>query len=204
MNSNQTTIIRPGLSLRLVRGWLSSDQEHALLRELHAELSWMQGEIRLFGRAIDEPRLTAWCGDVPYTYSKRVLPKREWDPRLRTLRNTLEAWLENNGIATPHGLNHCLLNYYRSGQDSMGWHRDNERELGSHPVIVSLSLGEPRRFRLRPKNDGTTSPLTFELGRGDLLVMYGLTQTHWEHALLKTRQELGPRMNLTFRSVAEP
>jgi alkylated DNA repair dioxygenase AlkB len=98
-------------------------------------------------------------------------------------------------------LNHCLINYYRSGQDSMGWHRDNERELGSYPVIVSLSLGEPRRFRLRQKSNDRTSLLTFELGHGDLLVMYGLTQTHWEHALLKTRQELGPRMNLTFRSV---
>jgi alkylated DNA repair dioxygenase AlkB len=162
----------------------------------------MQGEIRLFGRAIDEPRLTAWCGDVPYTYSKRVLEKRKWNPRLSELRNALEAWLKIQGIATPLGLNHCLLNYYRSGQDSMGWHRDNERELGSYPVIVSLSLGEPRRFRLRQKYNDRTSPLTFELGHGDLLVMYGLTQTHWEHTLLKTRQELGPRMNLTFRSVA--
>jgi alkylated DNA repair dioxygenase AlkB len=162
----------------------------------------MQGEIYLFGRAIDEPRLTAWCGDVPYTYSKRVLEKRDWNPRLNELRNALEAWLEIQGVATPHGLNHCLLNYYRSGQDSMGWHRDNERELGSHPVIVSLSLGEPRRFRLRQKHNDRTSSLTFELGHGDLLVMYGLTQTHWEHALLKTRRELGPRMNLTFRSVA--
>ena len=85
----------------------------------------------------------------------------------------------------------------------MGWHRDNERELGSNPVIVSLSLGESRRFRLRKKNDDTISPFTFELGRGDLLVMYGLTQTHWEHALLKTRQQLGARMNLTFRSVVQ-
>ena len=83
----------------------------------------------------------------------------------------------------------------------MGWHRDNESELGRQPVIVSLSLGEPRRFRLRQKYDITNAPLTFELGDGDLLIMYGPTQTYWEHALLKSRRDLGPRMNLTFRSV---
>ena len=202
MNSNQTIYIRPGLSLCVVRAWLSSEDEQALLAALYAELTWMQGEIRLFGRSVAEPRFTAWCGDVSYTYSKRVLEERAWHPRLRELRHQLEGWLEANAIATPHNLNHCLLNYYRSGQDSMGWHRDNEPELGSQPVIVSLSLGAPRRFRLRQKNNDAISPLTFELGHGDLVAMYGLTQTHWEHALLKTRQELGPRMNLTFRSVA--
>lgn len=203
MNSNQTIFVRPGLILSIARQWLSSNEEHELLRNLQAELSWTQGEIRLFGRSVGEPRLTAWCGDVRYTYSKRILEQRAWNPRIRILRGRLEAWLETNGITPLQGLNHCLLNYYRSGQDSMGWHRDNERELGSNPVIVSLSLGESRRFRLRQKNDDTISPLTFELGRGDLLVMYGLTQTHWEHALLKTRQQLGARMNLTFRSVVQ-
>ena len=161
----------------------------------------MQGEIRLFGRSIDEPRLTAWAGDVPYTYSKRTLEARSWHPKLVDLRRSLDVLLTTRGISTPRGLNHCLLNYYRSGQDSMGWHRDNESELGRQPVIVSLSLGEPRRFRLRQKYDSTNAPLTFELGDGDLLIMYGPTQTYWEHALLKSRKDLGPRMNLTFRSV---
>ena len=164
-------------------------------------MEWMQGEIRLFGRFIDEPRLTAWSGDVPYTYSRRLLETKSWHPQLVELRRSLDALLRTLGISTPQGLNHCLLNYYRSGQDSMGWHRDNESELGRQPVIVSLSLGEPRRFRLRQKYDDTSAPLTFELGDGDLLIMYGPTQTYWEHALLKSRKDLGPRMNLTFRSV---
>ena len=188
--------------LCIARQWLSSDEEQELLHGLHVELSWIRGEIRLFGRLVEEPRLTAWCGDVPYTYSKRILEQRVWIPRIMVLRRRLEIWLEANGISTPHGLNHCLVNYYRSGQDTMGWHQDNERELGPHPVIVSLSLGDRRRFRLRKKNNDTIFPLTFELGYGDLLVMYGLTQTHWEHALLKTQQNRGPRMSLTFRSVA--
>jgi len=120
LNSNQTIYIRPGLSLCVVREWLSSEDEQALLDALYAELTWMQGEIRLFGRSVAEPRFTAWCGDVSYTYSKRVLQERAWHPRLRELRHQLEGWLEANAIATPHNLNHCLLNYYRSGQDSMG------------------------------------------------------------------------------------
>ena len=164
-------------------------------------MEWMQGQIRLFGRFIDEPRLTAWAGDIPYTYSKRTLEARSWHPRLVELKRSLDALLATRGIATPQGLNHCLLNYYRSAQDSMGWHRDNESELGRQPVIVSLSLGEPRRFRLRHKYDETSLPLTFELGDGDLLIMYGPTQTYWEHSLLKSRKDLGPRLNLTFRSV---
>ena len=201
MNPNQIIFVRPGLILCIARQWLSSVEEHELLNGLQAELSWTQGEIRLFGRSVGEPRLTAWCGDVRYTYSKRILEQRAWNPRIRVLRGRLEAWLETNRISTPQGLNHCLLNYYRSGQDSMGWHRDNESELGRQPVIVSLSLGEPRRFRLRQKYDDTSAPLTFELGDGNLLIMYGPTQTYWEHALLKSRRDLGPRMNLTFRSV---
>jgi alkylated DNA repair dioxygenase AlkB len=202
LNSNKTIYIRPGLSLYVVRQWLTSNNEREFLHRLQAELSWTQGEITLFGRSIDEPRLTTWCGDVSYTYSRRVLEERPWHPLLSRLRNALEARLRTDGVSTPHGLNHCFLNYYRTNHDSMGWHRDNEPELGRYPVIVSLSLGEPRRFRLRQKAGDGISPLTFDLGHGDLVVMYGLTQAHWEHALLKTRKELGPRMNITFRSVA--
>ena len=76
---------------------------------LQAELSWVQGEITLFGRSIDEPRLTAWCGDVSYTYSRRVLEKRPWHPLLNRLRNAIEARLRTDGVSTPHGLNHCFL-----------------------------------------------------------------------------------------------
>ena len=93
-----------------------------------------------------------------------------------------------------------LLNYYRDGQDSMGWHRDNERQLGPSPVIASLSLGEKRRFVLRHYQDKTLK-VPMELGEGELLIMEGESQSKWEHAVPKTARKLGPRLNITFRNI---
>jgi alkylated DNA repair dioxygenase AlkB len=203
VSSNPLFIIRPGLSLCIIRRWLSERTECQLIASLDRTLQWNQGSIRLFGREIDEPRLTAWCGDVPYTYSRRQLAVKPWPTDLDHLREQLHVVIGQLGITTAFGFNHCLLNRYRSGNDSMGWHRDNEIELGDQPVIASVSLGDARRFRLRCRQHPTISPMTFELGHGDLLLMYGMTQHHWEHALLKTRQTTGPRINLTFRSVGQ-
>jgi alkylated DNA repair dioxygenase AlkB len=96
-----------------------------------------------------------------------------------------------------------LLNLYRSGQDSMGWHADNEPELGSAPVIASVSLGHARRFRLRPRDPQRTphEPVSLDLPGGSLLVMRGPTQQHWLHAVPKTARSVGPRLNLTFRNI---
>lgn len=196
-------IIRPGLSLCVVRRWLSEQTETQLIASLEETLQWAQGSLRLFGREIDEPRLTAWCGDVPYTYSRRQLAAKPWPPNLQHLREQLHAVIDQLGITTTFGFNHCLLNLYRSGDDSMGWHRDNEIELGDQPVIASVSLGDARRFRLRSRQSPKIHPMTFELGHGDLLLMYGRTQQYWEHALLKTRQTTSRRINLTFRSVGQ-
>ena len=201
MQSKNTLLIRPGLSVLVVPNWLSRQGSDDLAIELRNSLDWSQGAIRLFGRTIDEPRITSWCGDIPYTYSNRELLPRPWPTSLANIRDALHHLLAHHEIQTQHGLNHCLLNYYRSGTDSMGWHRDNEPELGRHPVVVSLSLGEPRRFRLKSRVSKAISPLTFDLGHGDLLVMYGTTQVYWEHALVKTKKIVGGRMNLTFRSV---
>ena len=201
MQSKNTLLIRPGLSVLVVSNWLSRQGSDDLAIELLNSLDWSQGAIRLFGRTINEPRLTTWCGDIPYTYSNRELLPRPWPTSLANIRDALHHLLAHHEIQTQYGLNHCLLNYYRSGTDSMGWHRDNEPELGKHPVVASLSLGEPRRFRLKSRINKAISPLTFDLGHGDLLVMYGTTQVYWEHALVKTKKIVGGRMNLTFRSV---
>ena len=141
--------------------------------------------------AVMYPTLTQTVNYVP----------RPWPKNLINIRNALDHLLTHHEIQTRQGLNHCLLNYYRSGSDSMGWHRDNEPELGRHPVVASLSLGEPRRFRLKSRISKAIPPITFDLGHGDLLVMYGKTQVYWEHALVKTKKIVGGRMNLTFRSV---
>ena len=201
MQSKNTLLIRPGLSVLVVSNWLSRQGSDDLAIELLNSLDWSQGAIRLFGRTINEPRLTTWCGDIPYTYSNRELLPRPWPTSLANIRDALHHLLAHHEIQTQYGLNHCLLNYYRSGTDSMGWHRDNEPELGKHPVVASLSLGEPRRFRLKSRISKAISPLTFDLGHGDLLVMYGTTQVYWEHALVKTKKIVDGRMNLTFRSI---
>jgi alkylated DNA repair dioxygenase AlkB len=97
--------------------------------------------------------------------------------------------------------NSVLLNYYRNGQDSMGWHQDNEPELGAHPVIASVSFGATRRFQLRHKKRRDLDTITLELAPGSLLLMRGTTQHYWKHQVPKTTQSIGARINLTFRFI---
>lgn len=171
----------------------------ALLAELTATIPWKQEPIKLFGKEVMQPRLTAWHGDpdAHYRYSGISLAPLPWTPALLSLRQQIEA-------ATGARFNSVLLNLYRSGQDSMGWHADDEPELGLQPVIASVSLGAVRRFRLKPRDPGRMAhaPVGWDLGSGSLLVMQGPTQQHWLHAVPKTARPTAPRLNLTFRWVA--
>ena len=193
------TWVRPGLLVYVLPAWA----HHIPLEYVVASVDWQQGSVSLFGKTHLEPRLTAWSGDRSYRYSNRTLPPRPWYAPVDQLRDGINQLLTGWGLAPSTGVNHCLMNYYRDGEDSMGWHRDNEPELGSLPVVCSVSLGARRRFRLRPWRGRRDQALTFELGDGDLLVMAGATQESWEHALLKTKQPIGPRLNLTFRAILE-
>lgn len=165
------------------------------LARLRAEVPWETHRIRLFGRSIDSPRLSCWIGDddAVYTYSGTRFDPHGWTPALTALR----LWLEGV-LHAP--FNSVLCNLYRSGQDSMGWHSDDEAELGAEPVIASLSLGAVRRFRLRHKRD-TSQRLELELAPGSLLVMRGITQRHYRHDLPKSARAIGERINLTFRFI---
>jgi alkylated DNA repair dioxygenase AlkB len=176
-----------------------------LLARLWRELDWSQREITLYGRRLLQPRLVAWFGDAAavYSYSGLTLEPLPWHPVLRDLRRRIEA-------VTGHRFNAVLANAYRDGRDSMGWHADNEKELGSRPVIASLSLGAPRRLLLRParrKNDlgagvGVgSSGMTLE--SGSLLLMRAGCQQRYQHALPRTRCETGLRINLTYRRVLQ-
>jgi len=194
--------VRPGAALVYAPQYVPSDAADGLFQQLQTELGWEQGSIRMFGRLLAEPRFTAWCGDTAYRYSGRTLAAKPWHPVVSGLRDQVSEALDRLQIHTARGLNHALFNLYPDGAASMGWHRDNEPELGAMPVICSLSLGAARRFVLRPRDRGRRAEqLEFQLGHGDLLVMYGDSQTEWEHALLKTKTQVGPRLNLTFRSV---
>ena len=182
--------------LRYTPDFLPAPEAAALLHELLETVPWEQRSIRLFGQAVPQPRLTAWYGEpeARYAYSGLHWEPRPWLPALARLRQRLEA-------ATGHAFNSALLNRYRNGRDSMGWHADDEPELGPAPVIASLSLGAGRRFRLRPRPGTAGTPLGFDLAPGSLLLMGGSLQRHWQHALPKTARPVGERLNLTFRWV---
>ena len=179
--------------------FLPAAEATALLQQLTAEVPWEQRAIRMFGQQLPQPRLTAWYGDpeARYTYSGLTWEPRPWTPPLLALRHRIEA-------ATQAQFNSVLLNLYRDGRDSMGWHADDEPELGPAPIIASLSLGATRRFRLRPHGGRAQAPFGLDLPAGSLLLMGGSTQQHWQHALPKTSRPVGPRLNLTFRWVQPP
>lgn len=168
----------------------ASGDEH--LRGLLAEVPWEARSIVLFGRRMMQPRLACWYGDESYSYSGITLEPRPWSARLAVLKTLVES-------STGGSFNSVLVNLYRDGNDSMGWHSDDEPELGSEPVIASLSLGCTRRFRLRHRD--TKETIEIELEPGSLLVMSGLSQACWVHDVPKSRRITEPRINLTFRRV---
>ena len=182
--------IRDGGLLRFDPTFLAKDEADALFAELRADVPWKQegGKGRLF------PRLTAWYADpgLTYSYSGVTHHGLEWTP---TLFEVLRRVEEASGAT----FNSLLLNLYRGGQDSIGFHTDAEPELGPNPAVASISLGAVRTFVM--KHIGTGEKLTFDLPHGSLLVMGGTSQHHWLHGVPKTAREVGERINLTFRRI---
>lgn len=191
-----SALLLPEADLLFDACFLPPAEATALLTHLTADVAWEQRAIRMFGQELPQPRLTAWYGDpaARYTYSGLTWEPRPWTAALRDLRQRVEA-------AAGARFNSVLLNLYRDGRDSMGWHADDEPELGPAPVIASVSLGATRRFRLRPRPGLQHPAQALDLPAGSLLVMGGVTQRHWQHALPKTARPVGPRLNLTFRWV---
>ncbi len=173
--------------------YLNEHDAEKLKSELTAYPGWEQLRLRIFGRNQRSPRLTAWFGDASYAYSGIVHPPRPWPTALALLRERLATDLgcDFNGV---------LANLYRDGADGMGWHSDDEPELGQSPTIASVSLGGPRRFRLRHRTRRDLRTVDLALENGSLLVMKGATQQHWKHCIPKTRRPVALRVNLTFRS----
>ena len=185
----------PGAKLSLDLAWLPRVQADALFETLRREIPWETHRIRMFGREVDSPRLSCWIGDedAAYAYSGTRFEPRPWPASLLAVRQRLSHELET-------GFDSVLANLYRSGRDAMGWHSDDERELGSEPVIASLSLGAARRFVLKSRDD-VRLKREFLLPHGSLLVMAGQTQRHCRHCLPRTARPVGERINLTFRRV---
>lgn len=175
------------------QGFFGPDEALELFDGLRAEIRWERHRVRIRGREVDCPRLSGWEGDATYAYSGITLRPAPWTARVATVRRQIEA-------ATGEMFNSVLANLYRDGSDRLGWHADDEPELGPAPVIASASFGAPRRFLLRPKRGGGASvPIVLE--PGSLLVMRGPTQRHWLHSVPPTRRPVGPRINLTFRRI---
>lgn len=175
--------------------FLTVDGADDLLDTLLRETPWRQEHIKLFGRRIPLPRLTAWYADagLKYRYSGIACETLALTPALSSVRKQLEQRFAVR-------LNSVLLNLYRHGSDCVGWHADNEKELGARPSIVSLSVGATRHFNLRHINDRALR-YSLALTHGSALLMAGTTQQYWQHRIPKTKKPSGVRVNLTFRFV---
>ena len=189
------TIVAKNAELYFYENFLCEDDASEFYNLLFSQTLWRQDKIKLFGREMLIPRLQAWYGDsgAAYHYSGIRLCPMEWTPALNNLKKRIEAGVNAS-------FNSVLVNLYRTGQDSNGWHADNEPELGRNPVIASLSLGASRRFKMRHNHDKELS-INLELNHGSLLIMSGNTQSFWKHCVPKTNRIIQPRINLTFRKV---
>jgi alkylated DNA repair dioxygenase AlkB len=167
-----------------------------ILQRLIANTQWRQDSIVVWGKTYQQPRLVAWYGDhgSDYTYSGIRLSPMPWTELLLDIRKRVES-------LTHESFNSVLLNYYRNNRDSMGFHSDDEPELGEKPVIASVSLGEERTLVLKHKVNKLAKPVRLRLASGSLLLMKGETQRCWKHGIAKETRRCGARVNLTFRHI---
>lgn len=173
---------------------IAGPQADAYLADLLDDIAWQHDQSKLYGKRIVTKRKIAWYGDHPfeYTYSNITRKALLWHPTLLTLKQFVEK-------ETAESFNSCLMNLYHSGKEGMAWHSDGERDLKKHGAIASLSFGAERKFSFKHKRSGQTVSLVLQ--HGSLLVMKGLTQSHWLHRLPPTTTIDTPRVNLTFRTI---
>ncbi|MEL6132295.1 MAG: alpha-ketoglutarate-dependent dioxygenase AlkB [Bacteroidota bacterium] len=172
---------------------LSVDRIERYFRRLQTEIPWQQDQVTMFGKTHVTKRKMAWYGDSAfrYTYSQHTKEALLWTPLLLEIKSIVETLSQDS-------YNSCLLNYYHGGDEGMGWHSDDEKELKPAGTIASLSLGATRKFAFKHKK--TKEKIDMILENGSLLLMKGQTQTNWLHALPKTRTVHRARINLTFRT----
>ncbi|HIK12390.1 MAG TPA: alpha-ketoglutarate-dependent dioxygenase AlkB [Oscillatoriaceae cyanobacterium M33_DOE_052] len=164
-----------------------------LLTDLLNQIAWKQEPIKIFGKSVLQPRLTAYYGTQGYTYSGVKMEPLPWNEPLLQIKAKIEPLVDTE-------FNGVLLNLYRDGQDYIGWHSDDEKDLAKGAVIGSLSLGDSRRFIFR-RRDNHQIRAELNLSDGDFLTMGGDTQKFWQHHVPKTAKSTQPRINLTFRVI---
>ena len=185
----------PDATLKYYPNFLNTKEADLYLEKLTNETPWRNDPITVFGKTYPQPRMTSLHGHTTdsYGYSGIVMQPNPMSKPLLDIKQKLHAF-------TKEVFTTVLLNLYRDGQDSNGWHADNEKKLGINPVIASVSLGASRFFHLKHNND-KSQRLKLELTHGSLLLMEGATQHFWKHQIAKTAKKVNPRINLTFRKV---
>jgi alkylated DNA repair dioxygenase AlkB len=175
--------------------FLSTNEADILFAKLLATTPWQSDSITVYGKTYDQPRLTSLhaIDETPYSYSNITMQPNPMTPVLSAILKKIETY-------SKHSFNAVLLNLYRDGKDSNGWHADNEKELGKNPVIASISLGQERFFHLKHRTI-KEERFKLKLAHGSLLLMSGSLQHHWLHQIPKTTRPLEPRINLTFRAL---
>ncbi|HLA56475.1 MAG TPA: alpha-ketoglutarate-dependent dioxygenase AlkB [Flavobacterium sp.] len=195
-NSEPFLLNLPDADVIYYPGFFTKSEADKYFPDLLQNTPWQQDNIKVFGKIHAQPRLTALFGDEGKTlsYSGITMDAHHWNKTLLEIKSKIKTVCETE-------FNTVLLNYYRDGKDSNGWHADNEPYLGTNPVIASVTFGAERAFHLKHDTlDIPTQKITLE--HGSLLLMKGKTQHFWKHQIPKTAKPIGPRINLTFRVVA--
>jgi alkylated DNA repair dioxygenase AlkB len=179
----------------LYRDFFGQAEADAFFTRLTAEVNWQPQKVKIFGKFVPVPRLVSWYGDpgTDYSYTGITVHPQPWIAPLTEIKARLDTCA---GVT----FNSVLCNLYRDGKDSIGWHSDDEYELGTNPVVGSVSFGAPRVFHFRHKQDKSLRTKV-ELSHGSFLLMRGPTQHCWSHQLPKTAKQVSPRINLTYRVI---
>lgn len=185
----------PDSSITYFPSFLEPAEADSYFKLFKKKIPWRQDDIKVFGKIYPQPRLTALFGNnaKPYSYSNITMQPHEFTDELLEIKEKIEN--KTSAVFTT-----CLLNLYRDGKDSNGWHADDEKELGQNPVIASITLGQERFFHLKHKKKKDLKQKLL-LKHGSLLLMEGETQHHWLHQIPKTTRSIGERINLTFRVI---
>lgn len=185
----------PNAELIYIPNCFSKQESDAYFNTIKSETNWQHDDITVFGKTYKQPRLTALFGDsdLPYSYSNIVMYPEPFSESLKHIKQKVEN-------SSNHSFNTLLINLYRDGNDSNGWHADNEKELGQNPIIASVSFGETRPFHFKHRRIKAERH-KLNLVHGSLLIMKNEMQHYWLHQIAKTKKDIGERINLTFRTL---
>ena len=194
-SGEKTVYNLPNAELIYIERFYAPEMANHYFDHLRQNVKWQQDDIKVFGKTYKQPRLTALYAnnENPYSYSGITMRPNPFTPELFAIKTDIEHEVK-------HQFTSVLLNLYRDGNDSNGWHADNEKELGTNPIIASVSFGEVRPFHFKHRHLKDQRH-KIDLHHGSLLIMKGEMQIYWLHQIAKTKRDIGERINLTFRRI---